>query len=95
MIHDAVAANRDETPAAPGSLYLRPTLIGTEPNIGAAAAPSPSALLFILTSPVGDYFSGGIRPLALAIETEQPRTTPHVRHGEVGRQLRHGAAARR
>jgi branched-chain amino acid aminotransferase len=76
MIHDAVDANRDETPAAPGSLYLRPTLIGTEPNIGAAAAPSTSALLFILTSPVGDYFSGGIRPLALAIETEQPRTTP-------------------
>jgi branched-chain amino acid aminotransferase len=32
--------------------------------------------LFVLTSPVGDYFSGGIRPLALAVETEQPRTTP-------------------
>jgi branched-chain amino acid aminotransferase len=76
MIHAAVAANRDETPAAPGSLYLRPTLIGTEPNIGAAAAPSSTGLLFVLTSPVGDYFSGGIRPLKLAVETQQPRTTP-------------------
>jgi branched-chain amino acid aminotransferase len=77
MMHSAVAANLDEVPAAPGSLYLRPTLIGTLPNIGAAAAPSSTALLYVLCSPVGDYFSGGIRPLALAIETEQPRTTPH------------------
>jgi branched-chain amino acid aminotransferase len=76
MMHAGVAANLDEVPAAPGSLYLRPTLIGTEPNIGAAAAPSVSAMLFVLLSPVGDYFSGGIRPLKLAIETEQPRTTP-------------------
>jgi branched-chain amino acid aminotransferase len=76
MMHAGVGANLDEVPAAPGSLYLRPTLIGTEPNIGAAAAPSASALLFVLLSPVGDYFSGGIRPLKLAIETEQPRTTP-------------------
>ena len=30
----------------------------------------------MLCSPVGDYFSGGIRPLKLAIETQQPRTTP-------------------
>lgn len=76
MIVTAVTANRAHVPAAPGSLYLRPTLLGVEPNIGAAAAPSSEALLFVLTSPVGDYFSGGIRPLKIAIETERPRTTP-------------------
>ncbi len=76
MIHEVTAACHDEVPSAPGSLYLRPTLIGTEANIGAAASPSNSALLFVLASPVGDYFSGGIRPLGIAIETEQPRTTP-------------------
>jgi branched-chain amino acid aminotransferase len=76
MMHDVTAANRDEVPVSPGSLYLRPTLLGTEPNIGAAAAPSSTALLYVLASPVGDYFSGGIRPLALSIETVQPRTTP-------------------
>jgi branched-chain amino acid aminotransferase len=76
MIVDAVAACLDEVPAAPGSLYLRPTLIGVEQNIGAAAVPAKEALLYVLPSPVGDYFAGGIRPLKLAVETETPRTTP-------------------
>jgi branched-chain amino acid aminotransferase len=76
MVVDVVQAVRDEVPATPGSMYLRPTLLGTVPNIGAAAVPSPSAMLYVLASPVGDYFAGGIRPLRLAVETEQPRTTP-------------------
>lgn len=76
MIVDATRANLASCPDAPGSLYLRPTLIGTEQNIGAAASPSATALLYILTSPVGDYFKGGIRPLRLLIETDTPRTTP-------------------
>lgn len=76
MIYDTVAANLHLVPAAPGSLYIRPTLIGTEENIGAAAAPSRTAILFILPSPVGDYFKGGVRPLKVAVETEQPRSTP-------------------
>lgn len=76
MIVDVVRENLSLVPAPPGSLYLRPTLIGTEPNIGAAAAPSKTALLYVLPSPVGDYFKGGIRPLKVAVETEQPRSTP-------------------
>jgi branched-chain amino acid aminotransferase len=76
MVIDVVRACLAEVPAAPGSLYLRPTLVGTVPNIGAAAVPSSSALLYVLASPVGDYFAGGIRPLKLMIETQQPRTTP-------------------
>lgn len=76
MIIDAVEANASFTPEAPGSLYIRPTLIGTEENIGAAASPSRTALLYILNSPVGDYFAGGIRPLTLAVESSVPRTTP-------------------
>lgn len=76
MIREVTRASDAEVPSAPGSLYLRPTLVGTEENVGAAAAPSASALLFVLAGPVGDYFSGGIRPLTIAIETNQPRTTP-------------------
>ncbi|MEM7338931.1 MAG: branched-chain-amino-acid transaminase [Actinomycetota bacterium] len=76
MIIDAVEANAEATPAAPGSLYIRPTLIGTLLNIGAAAAPSDTGLLYVLNSPVGDYFAGGIRPLSIHIETDIPRTTP-------------------
>lgn len=76
MITDTVAANRDRVPAAPGSLYIRPTLFGTMVNIGAVGVPISRATLYILCSPVGDYFAGGLRPLRIAIETETPRTTP-------------------
>ncbi len=76
MITDAVASNAADCPDAPGSLYIRPTMIGTEPNIGAAATPSKTTLLYILNSPVGDYFAGGIRPLTLLVEGTTPRTTP-------------------
>jgi len=80
LLHDmfmhAAAANLAHTPPQPGALYLRPTIIGADRNIGAAAAPSKTSLLYVLTSPVGDYFAGGIRPLSLLLETQTPRTTP-------------------
>ncbi len=76
MIIDTVQANVSETPDPPGSLYIRPTLIGTEPNIGGAAIPSSEVLLYIINCPVGDYFKGGVRPLTLQVETSIPRTTP-------------------
>jgi branched-chain amino acid aminotransferase len=74
MVADTVSANSTITPEPPGSLYLRPTLIGTEKNIGAAARASNTALFYVLASPVGQYFTGGA--LRLAIETKLPRTTP-------------------
>lgn len=76
MIMDTVRAAAEAIPEPPGSLYLRPTLIGTEANVGAAAAPSKEALLYVLASPVGDYFSGGIRPLKVVVEEVRPRSTP-------------------
>ena len=76
MVIDAVEANSTEVPDPPGSLYIRPTLIGTEPDIGAAARPTRSALLYVVNSPVGDYFKGGVRPLTLLVETSMPRTVP-------------------
>jgi branched-chain amino acid aminotransferase len=76
MVTDVVHACLDQVPDPPGSLYLRPTLIGSEANIGAASRPAREALLFVLASPVGDYLSAGGRALVLAIETQQPRTTP-------------------
>jgi len=54
MVKDLVAHHVDDIPLPPSSLYLRPTLIGTLQNIGAAAAPSTEATLFVLASPVGD-----------------------------------------
>ena len=75
MVEEVVRTNRDEIPKPPGSLYLRPTLVGTEANIGAAAHPPASGLYFVIASPVGDYFSGGIRPLRILIEEEARRST--------------------
>ncbi len=76
LVVDLVRTGLPSVPEPPGSLYLRPTLIGTEANIGAAGHPSGEALLFVLASPVGDYFSGGGRPLVLNIETGRARTGP-------------------
>jgi branched-chain amino acid aminotransferase len=83
-IVDVVAANLDEVPPAPGSLYLRPVLLGTEANIGAAATPSTDALLYILASPVGDYFRSDGAGLRLAVETALPRTTPQFGRAKTG-----------
>lgn len=76
LLRDVTRANLDAVPEPPGALYLRPVLLGTEENIGAAATPSADALLYVLASPVGDYFAGGGQALRLAIECDLPRTTP-------------------
>ena len=76
MLVDVVTDAAEHVPPAPGSLYLRPVLIGTDKNIGAASSPSKTASLYVLASPVGDYFAGGERALRLLIEDEAPRTTP-------------------
>lgn len=73
-IAETVRTNAELTPEPPGSLYLRPILVGTDLDIGAAAAPSHSALLYVLASPVGEYLPP--RPLRIVVETELPRTTP-------------------
>ena len=75
VIEAVVAANHDEVPAAPGALYLRPTLLGIDKDILAAAKPSHEALLFVLASPVGAYFAED-RPLVVRVETRLPRSTP-------------------
>jgi branched-chain amino acid aminotransferase len=84
MVVDLVATHADDIPAPPSSLYLRPTLIGTTPNIGAAASPSTEATLFVLASPVGDYFTGGARPLKLLVEDQRSRSTEQLGSTKTG-----------
>jgi len=74
LLAATIDANEAIAPAPPGSLYLRPTLLGTDVTIGAAAAPSATAVLYVLACPVGDYLPP--RPLTIAVETVTPRTTP-------------------
>ncbi len=84
MVTNLVAAQLDDIPAPPSSLYLRPTLIGTLENIGAAASPSSEAVLFVLASPVGDYFAGGKSTLKLLVETERARSTEQLGSTKTG-----------
>ena len=78
MIKESVALYADDVPSPPGSMYIRPTHIGTEPAIGKAAAPSESSLLYVLLSPVGDYFKSGAKPLRLLLEEDGMRCAPHM-----------------
>ena len=84
MILEGVRASRSEIPAYPGALYIRPTLIGTQVNIGAAATATTEATLFILLSPVGDYFQGGQRPLRILVEDQAMRSTPDFGMAKTG-----------
>ena len=79
-----VKAVHDEIPHLPESLYIRPCLIGTSPDIGAAALPSSDACLFVLLSPVGDYFAGGLRPLRLLVADDIMRTTAQMGRVKTG-----------
>ncbi|RUO63125.1 branched-chain amino acid aminotransferase [Pseudidiomarina insulisalsae] len=78
MILRTVRLFADEVPQPPGSMYIRPTHIGTEAAIGKAASPSLTSMLYILLSPVGDYFEGGVRPLRLLLEEHGARCAPHM-----------------
>lgn len=77
MIMDAIRHFKDDVDEPPKSMYIRPTLFGTEPVIGKAAAPSETACFYVLLSPVGDYFAGGDRALRLLVEDEGMRCAPH------------------
>jgi branched-chain amino acid aminotransferase len=84
MVVDLVRTHIDDIPEPPSSLYLRPTLIGTLENIGAAASPSTEATMFVLASPVGDYFAGGIRPLKLLVADTISRATEQLGSTKTG-----------
>ena len=81
MITQIVGQYRDAVPAPPASMYIRPTHIGTEPAIGKAADPSDTSSLFILLSPVGDYFAGGEAALRIVLDDQGVRCGPD--HGMV------------
>jgi len=63
-----------------GSLYIRPLLIGTTPQIGISA--SEEYQFIVLVSPVGPYYKGGIKPVNAYIsdfDRAAPRGTGHIK----------------
>lgn len=56
------------------SLYIRPLLIGTSPEIG--VKPAREYLFMIFVMPVGPYFPEGFKPTDLVIMRQYDRTAP-------------------
>jgi branched-chain amino acid aminotransferase len=66
-----------------GSLYLRPLLIGTGPQIG--VAPALEYTFIVLVVPVGPYYKGGLQPVKAIIYDDFDRAAPlGVGHVKVG-----------
>ena len=59
-------------PDAPGSsLYIRPTMIATEPKLG--VRPSLKYLYYVILSPVGPYFKEGFSPVKIYVSDKYVR----------------------
>jgi branched-chain amino acid aminotransferase len=56
------------------SLYIRPTLIGTEAFLG--VRPSKEQLFFVILSPVGAYYAEGSAPVKIWVESKALRAAP-------------------
>ncbi|KAI5123590.1 hypothetical protein M0805_003408 [Coniferiporia weirii] len=75
LIKELVRIDKHWIPQVSGhSLYIRPTLIGTQKAIG--VGPPNEALLFVICSPVGPYYPQGFKPVALYGTTEFSRASP-------------------
>jgi branched-chain amino acid aminotransferase len=70
-----VRADKAWVPEAAGtSLYIRPTLIATEPFLG--VRPAKQYLFFVIACPVGPYYAEGFKPVSIWVEQEYVRAAP-------------------
>jgi branched-chain amino acid aminotransferase len=71
-----VKANEDYVPpyGTGGSLYIRPLLIGTGPQIG--VAPAQEYMFIVLVIPAGAYYKGGLKPVRSIILDAYDRAAP-------------------
>jgi branched-chain amino acid aminotransferase len=70
-----VGLDRDWVPRAVGtSLYVRPTIIASEPFLG--VRPSKQYLYFVILSPVGAYYPEGINPVKIMVDAKYARSVP-------------------
>jgi branched-chain amino acid aminotransferase len=71
-IKSLVYLDQDWVPDQQGSsLYIRPTMIATSPKLGLGASSNYSH--FIIASPAGSYFKGGLTPIAVHVADEYRR----------------------
>ncbi|MEG1613220.1 MAG: branched-chain amino acid aminotransferase [Clostridia bacterium] len=66
-LFELVQIEKDWIPTAQGtSLYIRPTMIGSENFLG--VHPSKKYIFFIILCPVGSYYANGLQPTKIYVE---------------------------
>ena len=83
-VKQTVKANLDYVPpyGSGASLYIRPFLMGTNAVIG--VQPATEYMFRILTTPVGPYFKGGVKPIYIKVsdyDRAAPHGTGHIKAG--------------
>lgn len=74
-IRKLVDVDREWIPSEKGcSLYIRPTLIGTEAFLG--VRPSQNYLFYVILSPVSSYYKEGLNPISIWVEEKYVRAAP-------------------
>ncbi|MBE5732127.1 MAG: branched-chain amino acid aminotransferase [Clostridiales bacterium] len=72
IINKLVELEKDWVPHNEGtSLYIRPFIYGDDPHLGVHAV--HNAMFVIICSPVGAYYASGLKPVKIAIESEDVR----------------------
>ncbi|MBV5327649.1 MAG: branched-chain amino acid aminotransferase [Chlorobium sp.] len=70
-----VYLDQEWVPSTQGAtLYIRPTMIATEPMLG--LRPAQEYLFFIICCPVGAYYSEGFNPTKIYVEDKYVRAVP-------------------
>jgi branched-chain amino acid aminotransferase len=77
-----VRTDAEWTPREPGSLYIRPTMMGTEACIGVRA--SHEVLFFIIALPSGAYFKETDANRVSTVKVYVAETTSRAAHGGTG-----------
>jgi branched-chain amino acid aminotransferase len=67
-----ILQDREWVPRSSGtSLYIRPTMLATEPHLG--VRPASAYLFFIIIGPVGAYYKEGLNPVKIYVEDKYIR----------------------
>jgi branched-chain amino acid aminotransferase len=73
-IERLVRIDRSWIPSGEGSLYLRPFMFADEPFLG--VRPANRYTFCVIASPVGAYFKGGAKPIAVWVSDDFSRAAP-------------------
>ncbi|MEV4630195.1 branched-chain amino acid aminotransferase [Micromonospora sp. NPDC049523] len=74
-LHHLIEADREWIPTADdGTLYLRPFMFASEVFLG--VRPANEYLFVVIASPVGSYFSGGVKPVNVWVSPNYTRAAP-------------------